>query len=152
MRILTNALRLGLMALILLVGSSDKANAQCSIGWNANPVVGYSTDIYLGFIGYTGSNRAVIQQQGISTAFNCVQLGGAWYSFYPLSLVQILPPVVTGGLFYSNYIYQDNQFHPVPYYPYVSGAVTTIYGVDVTSGVPFQGTGSVNLWVFALRF
>lgn len=152
MRMLMNALRLGIVALVLLVCSGGGAKAQCSMGWNANPVVGISVDFYLGFFGYTGTNRATIQQQGISNFPNCVQGGGFWVAYYPLSLVQILPPTPIGGLFYSNYVYQDTGFHPVPFYPYFSGAATQVNGVDITSGQPFSGIGSVSLTVVRVQF
>jgi hypothetical protein len=152
MRNITKALRLGLMTLAVLIGGSESAKAQCSIGWSANPVVGYSVDYYFGFFGYTGTSRAVIQQQAISTVPQCVQLGGGWVSYYPLSLIQILPPTPIGGLFYSNFIYQDTGYHPVPYYPYVSGAATSMNGVDITTGQPFYGVGSVTLLVFRIQF
>lgn len=112
----------------------------------------FSVDYYLGFVGYVGSNRATIQQQGISNFPNCVQVGGFYAAYYPLSLVQILPPTPVGGLFYSNYVYQDTGFHPVPFYPYFSGAATQVNGVDVTTGQPFSGIGSVSLTVFRVQF
>jgi hypothetical protein len=89
--------------------------------------------------------------QGIVTVFSafpqCVQLGYGWLSLKPLELIAWGPPVQHTQYWASSYYWSDTGEQYVAGYPDFKVGGMTVYGINVTNGIPFETTYEVTLLI-----
>ncbi len=139
-----------LLTILLLVGASS-ASADCSVNFAPDPLLLVSFDYYDAFSGdFLYSDLGSGVDFALTPFPNCVQLRFAYATVTPLALQAFAAPIQYFEFWLSQYLWVDSGGF-VPFYPWVAPGALTVVGIDLTSGVPFEGTTAIVLTVFRIN-
>jgi hypothetical protein len=138
---------------LLILGSADRLQGQCTVALEPNPLVLISFDVHDDF----GHLIGIIPGYGwvdvYSSLPDCVQLYSTAYLVSPLVIESISAPIPflpLEELWYSRIVIKDGGGPLLGFigYPHFTGGTVYSFGVHVPSGNTFFGVSAVTLTVF----